>query len=182
MADLGRQITGIIIHCSATRKLWMHNATVAEKRDEIKSWHVDDNGWSDIGYHGLIDRDGSVAEGRPIGRNGAHCIGQNRGTIGLCLIGGHGSAANDAPEDHYTPEQLLVLARILEGLQEEHPGVTISGHNQHANKACPGFNVPAWLQSVGLIRSEPQSFLDRLANRPRRDRWGRVRPGCHKAA
>ncbi len=43
-----RYINKIIIHCSATPE--GRNFTV----DEIRDWHVNGNGWSDIGYHYVI--------------------------------------------------------------------------------------------------------------------------------
>lgn len=150
-----RQITEAIIHCSATRPTWMGNATTAEKAEEIRRWHVDENGWSDIGYHYLIDRDGTAVEGRNVSRTGAHVKGHNRGTIGICLIGGLGSSANDAFEDHFTPQQDRKLRALLSHLMIEHGFTEASGHNEYAAKACPGFNVKRWLAGKTPERESP---------------------------
>ena len=63
-----RKIDEIIIHCAATPE--GKNFTVAQIRD----WHVNGNGWKDIGYHYVIYLDGSVHKGRPIEQVGAHCL------------------------------------------------------------------------------------------------------------
>jgi N-acetylmuramoyl-L-alanine amidase len=140
-----RQITEAIVHCTATRPEWWASRTTSQKVREIRRWHVEDRGWSDIGYHYLIDRNGTVAEGRPIERDGAHVRGHNRGTIGISLFGGHGSNENDAFEDHFTPEQDAALRKLLAQLQDRYGFTKVSGHNEYAAKACPGFRVNRWL-------------------------------------
>ena len=51
--DLRKKTELIVIHCAATK------ASMDIGASEIKKWHVDDNGWDDIGYHYIIKRDGS---------------------------------------------------------------------------------------------------------------------------
>lgn len=139
-----RRITEVFVHCAATRPEWMADATVEDKRDEIDRWHRErwPNGF---GYHYLIDRDGSVAKGRPIEVVGAHAKGHNVNSIGVCLVGGFGSNAGDKFLDHFTTEQEDALLQLLSGLEDRFPGVVIRGHNEVAAKACPGFNVREWL-------------------------------------
>lgn len=55
-----------------------------------RPWHQG-NGWRDIGYHWIIDRDGTLAPGRTDTEMGAHVAGRTSGTPGICLPGGHGS-------------------------------------------------------------------------------------------
>ena len=77
-----RKIDKIIIHCSATK----------EGRDisteTIRSWHVKGRGWRDIGYHLVIELDGSLKVGRPLHKIGAHTLGENEHSIGICYVGG----------------------------------------------------------------------------------------------
>ena len=77
-----RQITKIIVHCTATPE--GREVDV----DEIRRWHVDERGWSDVGYHFHIKLDGELQEARPIERTGAHCSGQNYCSIGISYAGG----------------------------------------------------------------------------------------------
>lgn len=134
----------IIIHCAATRPDWMAGKPLAAKVTEIRRWHVRDNGWSDIGYHWIIDRDGTVAPGRPEGTPGAHTQGHNTGSIGICLLGGHGSSAKDDFHQNFTVAQEDALVQLIESIKTRAKITKISGHNEYANKACPGFNVPEW--------------------------------------
>lgn len=154
-----RDITGIIVHCTATRRDFMEGQPTAAKVAEIRRWHIEGRGWSDIGYHFLIDRDGTVETGRPIDRNGAHVRGHNRGTIGISLFGGHGSAETDAFHDHFTEAQDAALQSLLAELKDRFGNVPVTGHNEYAAKACPGFNVATWLKTAGDTQ-EPETPED----------------------
>lgn len=144
-----RKIDEIIVHCTATRADWWATRTSNQKVAEVRKWHTSPpNNWKDIGYHFLIDRDGTVVAGRPVEEVGAHVQGHNATTIGVSLFGGHGSNATDSFDDHFTLEQDLALRHLIEVLREKYPSIKkVSGHNEYARKACPGFNVRNWLES-----------------------------------
>ena len=129
-----RSIDKLIVHCSATRE--GRHIDV----DTIRRWHVDGRGWSDIGYHYVIYLDGSVHDGRPIERSGAHTIGQNRNSIGICYIGGV-KKDGKTPKDTRTEEQKLALEQLLLDLKCEYPDATVHGHRDFAPKACPSFDA-----------------------------------------
>lgn len=155
-----RNIDQVIIHCADTRPLWWQGKTTSQKVEEVRRWHVQDNGWSDVGYHYLIDRDGTIAEGRPIHRVGAHTRGHNKGSIGIMLFGGHNSSADDDFHDNFTKAQEASLRKLIDELKRVYPITLINGHNEYANKACPGFSVQKWLERVPVI---PQVSLPRHA-------------------
>ena len=64
--SLRKTTNKVIIHCSATPELR------DVKMETIRQWHLD-KGWSDIGYHIVIELDGSINCGRNINKIGAHC-------------------------------------------------------------------------------------------------------------
>ena len=137
-------VTTIFVHCSATQPDWMENEPLSAKVAEITRWHKK-RGWGTIGYHWIIDRDGEIAKGRDEGIHGAHVAGHNTGSIGICLIGGHGSNENDRFSEHYTPEQDMKLRELISQIQERTTIKAVRGHNEVAAKACPGFNVKRWI-------------------------------------
>lgn len=127
-----RPINKVIIHCSATPE----GRDV--KTETIKGWHTA-KGWSDIGYHYVIELDGSIVEGRPIELIGAHCLGQNKFSIGICYVGGMNKSMSK-PKDTRTEEQKVSLTELMNELKSKFD-LSVHGHNQFSNKACPSFDV-----------------------------------------
>jgi hypothetical protein len=153
--QIGRKITEIVIHCTAAQADWMRGRPLSYKIESIRAFHktpgvLSTRGASDIGYHLLIDRDGTIGFGRSLDQDGAHTRGRNAGTIGIALLGGFGSSENDKFADNFTKEQEDALVWLLKELQKQTGKVLVSGHNQYAAKACPGFRVPLWLAERGL--------------------------------
>ena len=145
-----RPITEIIVHCTATRPDWWAGKSPVQRVAEVRRWHVtpkpEGRGFKNIGYHYLIDRNGVIVPGRPLDQNGAHVIERNIGTIGVALFGGHGSAADDAFAENFTPEQDASLRKLIADLTTRFGPLKISGHSEYAAKACPGFSVRDWLK------------------------------------
>lgn len=136
-----REIRKIIIHCSATRPDMDIGA------DDIRRWHKN-RGWSDIGYHDVIRRNGGIEEGRPLSRIGAHCKGHNKDSIGVCMVGGVDDQL--APENNFTDSQWKSLQRLIAAYAVQFPKATVHGHNEFSTKACPSFDVQEWLNCVYL--------------------------------
>lgn len=112
-----------------------------------------DKGWSDIAYHFVVRRDGLLELGRDINRMGAHVKGFNRGSIGVCLVGGVDEQLK--PDDNYTDNQWLTLWHTLQFLKMDYPDASITGHNDHTlMKACPCFDVGDELLSGRLCGIE----------------------------
>ena len=127
-----RDINKIILHCSAT----------PEGRDvsvnDIRQWHLD-KGWSDIGYHYVVELDGTIKEGRPVERQGAHVRGLNKNSIGICYVGG--CDEDMKPKDTRTIAQKISLEYLITELMNAHINSTLHGHNEFSSKACPSFDV-----------------------------------------
>lgn len=132
-APCGRNITKIIVHCSATPEGRDVGA------DEIRRWHTADRGFSDIGYHFVIRLDGTIEIGRPINKTGAHCLGQNSCSIGICYIGG--LKQNFSPADTRTPQQKESLIILIAKLKQRFSKAAVYGHRDFAHKNCPCFNA-----------------------------------------
>ena len=133
-----RDINKIIVHCSATQEGKKINAA------EINLWHLK-RGWSGIGYHYVVLLDGTIEYGRSIYKQGAHVKGENKGSIGICYIGGveseRGSSGKWIAKDTRTPEQKESLLLLLKTLKKMHKNATIHGHNEFAAKSCPCFDA-----------------------------------------
>lgn len=128
-----RVIKEIIVHCTATPE--GKDYTV----DTIRSWHKA-QGWSDIGYHYVIYRDGSVHNGRNIDIAGAHCTGHNSYSIGIVYVGGYATDGKTA-KDTRTEAQKKALVELLRKLRRIYPTAKIYGHRDFANKDCPCFDA-----------------------------------------
>ena len=130
-----RKITEIIVHCADT----------PDGRDvraaDIKRWHVKENGWADIGYHYVIDLDGTIEAGRDLETIGAHCKGHNQNSIGICYVGGKTKDMKET-KDTRTDAQKASLLILLKYLVAKYPGVTIYGHKDfNSGKTCPSFDA-----------------------------------------
>tara|TARA_R100000388_G_C7221694_1_gene149354 strand:- start:135 stop:554 length:420 start_codon:yes stop_codon:yes gene_type:complete len=135
-----RKIKQIIVHHSASDL----NTTV----DDIRDWHVYNNGWSDIGYHYIILGDGSLAKGRPVNKIGAHAKGKNRYSIGICVVG---NFENITPQ----PQQVLKLENLINSLCIEY-GIgwnDVSAHRDWGNTLCCGENLYKVLTQMREARS-----------------------------
>ena len=136
-----RTIREIIIHCSATPE--GREVSI----DTIRAWHRQRN-FADIGYHYVIHLDGTVETGRAETAVGAHCLHHNQNSIGICYIGG--TDRQGKPKDTRTSAQTAALVQLLKQLTDRYnlPISAIHGHNEFAPKACPSFDVQAWLKTV----------------------------------
>jgi N-acetylmuramoyl-L-alanine amidase len=136
-----REVNELIIHSSATRE----GANIGA--DDIRRWHVIDNGWSCIGYHFVIRRSGCVEPGRALRMAGAHVSGRNANSVGICMVGGVAADGRTA-EDNFTQAQWASLIALVEKLRGQFPGATVHGHNEFSATACPSFVVRKWWEQA----------------------------------
>jgi hypothetical protein len=137
----------VVLHTAATPGSWAVGKTLDEMTQEIRRWHVVDNGWKDIGYHRVFGPLGDTCLGRSLWTIGSHVRGHNAGTIGLCLIPIKTITKMGEPEDYYTPDQINTVKEYIRELSELTDIQKVSGHNEYAAKLCPGFIVKTgdWL-------------------------------------
>ena len=154
-----RPIRKIVIHCSdspddrhvtaADINDWHVWPRYNEERDQWYyqgKWHKHEdlpsdvrgkrgNGWSTIGYHAVILRDGTVEQGRPLETPGAHVRGHNHDSIGICLIGRH----------EFTEEQMMILEGLVRAYKSRWPQAEVLGHTDlDPGKTCPNLNILEW--------------------------------------
>ena len=135
-----RNIKELIVHCSATPEGKDYSV------DTIRQWHLQ-RGFSDIGYHYVIYRDGSIHIGRDESIIGAHCTGHNTNSIGVCYIGGCASDGK-TPKDTRTAQQKQSLVKLLKELKTKYPQASIHGHRDFSSKACPSFDATKEYSSI----------------------------------
>ena len=102
---------------------------------QIDSWHKA-NGWSGIGYHFFIRKDGTIYRGRPEWAVGAHASGRNSNTIGVCVEGNY-------EEEKTMPQaQKDAVKEVLRYLKGEYPKAELKGHRDVGATGCPGKYYP----------------------------------------
>lgn len=125
-------IERIVVHCADTP------ASMDIGVDEIDRWHRE-RGWSGVGYHYVIRRDGEIEHGRPEGIMGAHVRGYNRNSLGICLVGGKGGF-------NYTAVQMQSLEKLYTTLSTKYNAAEWHGHRDlDTAKSCPCFDVREYL-------------------------------------
>ena len=129
-----RTIDMIIIHCSATR------ADCDYPFEALRRDHLE-RGFTDVGYHFYIRKDGRIADGRPVALAGAHALGWNAHSIGICYEGG--LDAHGLPADTRTEAQRHAMRVLIRVLRLAYPTIAhVMGHRDTgAPKACPCFDV-----------------------------------------
>lgn len=122
-----RDVDRVFIHCSASDNPAHDDVAV------IRDWHVNDNGWSDVGYHYFIQKNGNIQLGRDIEQTPAAQSGHNTGTIAICL---HGLDVVKFTDDQFSA--LYELCAQINDVYLTH--ITFHGHKEVAAKECPVFD------------------------------------------
>ena len=146
----------LVIHCTATPEGREVSAA------EIRRWHTapvsqGGRGWKQVGYTDMVHLDGRVErlvdnnEDAQVDTwevtNGA--VGYNSISRHIVYVGGCDKAGK--PKDTRTEAQREALKRYVEDFHARFPQVKIVGHHElNPDKACPSFDVPTWLRSIGI--------------------------------
>ena len=109
---------------------------------DVDNWHrerwpgfVSRSGWH-CGYHFVIDWDGTVTKTRQFDEEGAHTLGMNTSSIGVCFMGNY--------DIHYpSDEQIKTWEEVYKNIQKEFPGLPCRPHRHYASyKSCHGNLLP----------------------------------------
>lgn len=146
-------VTHLIIHHSAGTNTSSDWAGVVRA---IWDFHVNGNGWSDIGYNWLIDPNGVVYEGRGDNILGAHFCGTNGGTAGTCVMGNFTDIeptdeAIGSLIDLYTWKACDKNLNPMGSGYHNSSGLNlerVSGHQDGCATACPGDSFYPMLDDI----------------------------------
>ena len=125
----------IILHHSGTKEDTPQKIHKAHKR----------RGFSGIGYHYVVDKEGNVFVGRPLDKIGAHCKHNNNYSVGICLIG-------DFRYEQPTEEQMASLKFLVLDMLKRYPSIKrILNHRDLMPTICPGVDLA---EMLGILRQE----------------------------
>lgn len=121
-----RPVSRVFLHCSASDNPAHDNVKT------IRDWHLK-RGFTTIGYHYFISKDGFIHTGRNIEANPAAQAGHNTGTIAICLHG--------LKKELFTLEQFKSLKKLCKKINVAYSGdISFHGHCEVSNKSCPVFD------------------------------------------
>lgn len=138
-----REITKIILHCTASPDHIDFGAK------DIDDWHRK-RGWSGIGYHYVVRRNGEIEKGRPEVKPGAHAYGANRESIGIVWVGTHSI-------DPRQEKSLLSLVQFLMGKYNVKIE-NVLGHCEavQTDKTCPNLDMDRVRAELVFVQPEPK--------------------------
>lgn len=149
---------GLVVHPNTRTHFVTHHTTGSNLGDpdpqqwvrNIQNQHMAVNGWEDIGYNFLVDRNGDYYEGRGWDRSGACQYGLNTG--GWCVAYLGGGATGDADYDPLPPTAAAL--RTIRALADEadfRAGKSLIrlGHTEVPNNSteCPGDILLDWVHA-----------------------------------
>lgn len=133
---------------SKTDEVILHHAEASSATVwDINDWHLN-NGWTGIGYHYYIRKDGSVYRGRPEWALGAHAVGHNDRSIGICCEGAYMTETMPAA-------QLASLKALLRNIMGRYGKLTLLRHKDVNSTDCPGKNFP-WAEAQDYMNEEKE--------------------------
>lgn len=136
-----------------TQIIYHHSASSSKSPESIHEYHKN-NGWSGIGYHYYITKDGVIYNGRPENAEGAHTKGQNKNSIGICLEG-------NFEDEEITLEQSQSLYEISMYIALKYDIYKIIGHGDAGQTLCPGKNFDVEKMKDSVINGVKNYNVDR---------------------
>lgn len=121
--------------------------------NELKAKFIDE-GWSDIGYHYVIRRDGTLEEGREVESVGGHLFGWDSVCLGICLVGGTGPIGGESTTN-YTEAQTRSLIELLVKLRGKYDSAICSPFDfPGVTDSSPYFDVKEWVKTIPELYKE----------------------------
>jgi hypothetical protein len=102
-----------------------HDTSTKQTPQSVYDLHVNGNGWGDVGYHYMIDRNGKIYAGRNLVYEGAHVSGHNPGKIGIAFLGDYTTQDN-------TRAQIDSAGYLVDELSRRFPTINrLSNHGMY---------------------------------------------------
>jgi hypothetical protein len=135
-----------------TPELWLHHTAGSEPDGpdgprRIQQYHQDVKGWNDIAYSFVIDRAGTVFEGRGAGVQGGHTRGHNRVSHAICVVGNY-----DVEPVRSAAVQSVAALVAFGHRRGWWPARLTGGHRDAsgASTSCPGRNLHMLIPDVNV--------------------------------
>ena len=130
--------SGVFSNRSKTDYIVLHHAEAVKcTAQDVHSWHRA-NGWTGIGYHFFVRKDGTIYCGRPINVVGAHVQGMNSCSVGICAEGDYHTKEKTMPQAQ--KKSIIELCQYLK--KNYYPNAKIVGHREIGDSNCPGRYYP----------------------------------------
>ncbi|MDE5774186.1 MAG: N-acetylmuramoyl-L-alanine amidase [Muribaculaceae bacterium] len=145
----GRTINKLIVHCTATPEGEDYSIDSINNSHKARnfSYYIDPDTKEKrhIGYHYIIQRDGTIVRCRPENVRGCHTSNHNYDSIGISYIGGCPERSvkdwDKKGKDTRTEAQKASIVKLLKELKGRYRNAEIYGHRDFAAKACPSFDA-----------------------------------------
>lgn len=121
-----KEIEGVVLHNSGV--------TVLQSVETIHNYHKN-KGWAGIGYQYYVRKDGRIYRGRTESMEGAHCVGVNGISIGICAEGNFN-------EETMSNVQKNSIIELIKDIKSRYNIKWIRGHREMLATSCPGTNFP----------------------------------------
>lgn len=141
-SDQLTRVRYIVVHCSATRENQSYSPD-SMLRDHLL------RGFKTWGYHYYVRRDGSLHALRPLYQSGAHVLGFNHCSVGVCYEGGLN--AHGEPADTRTPAQKSTMRQVIGRLRLRYPQAEVVGHRD----LSPDLNGDGVVQPYEWVKACP---------------------------
>ncbi len=123
-----------------------HASAKVASPDAVHSWHLN-NGWTGIGYHFVVRKDGSVYRGRPIDTVGAHTANYNSVGVGICFEG-------NFETETMSEAQKIAGMELISYLKKLYPNAKVKKHMDFNATDCPGKNFPFDTIAAGVVEKK----------------------------
>ena len=132
--DIDYKWNGTLVKRESTEYIILHHRAGNGDVQSIHNGHLS-NGWSGIGYHFYVRKDGTIYRGRPIEMVGAHCTGQNICSIGVCFEG-------NFELETMSDAQIKAGQELVSYIKSLYPYAEVKRHKDFGGTVCPGKNFP----------------------------------------